>query len=114
MAWITLVVTLLILGYQITVLAINLGPLHKSDFIVFWAAGRLNAAGLNPYDPDQLFPLQKEAGWDKNEPNRWWNPPWVLLLYMPFSFLSHAIARALWLILNLALLFFCADWLWRF
>lgn len=113
-AWICLVVILGVLVYQIPRLARNLGPLHKSDFIAFWVAGRLNIAGLNPYDPDQSFPLQKEVGWDKNKPNRLWNPPWALLFYMPFSFFTYPIARALWLILNLALVFFCADCLWRF
>jgi hypothetical protein len=113
LVWIALAVALSVLIYALTILASNLGPLHKSDFVAFWAAGRLAVEGLNPYDPDQLFPLEKEAGWDKSQPNRWWYPPWTLLPYMLFSFLSHGLARALWLIVNLAIVFLCCDWLWR-
>src|SRR5690606_16719256 len=31
------------------------------DFVEYWAAGRLNADGGDPYDPEQLGPLQRAA-----------------------------------------------------
>jgi len=114
LTWIGLAMTLVILAYELTALAKNLGWLQVTDFMSFWTAGRLNVTGLNPYDNDQLLRLQKEIGWDERSAMTWWNPPWALLLYMPFGLLSYSLARALWLIVNLAIVFFCAEWLWRF
>src|ERR1700758_2168136 len=55
------------------------------DFVEYWAAGRLNAHGENPYDPAKLFPLEKGAGRTTlpldsagNETAvMMWNPPWT-------------------------------------
>jgi hypothetical protein len=33
------------------------------DFMEYWAAGRLFVHGGNPYSPQDLFALQKAAGW---------------------------------------------------
>ena len=32
------------------------------DFVEYWAAGRLNVRGENPYDGALLLPLEREAG----------------------------------------------------
>ena len=42
-----------------------------------------------------------------------WNPPWTLPLVLPFGLLSVRAAHLLWLILQLGVLVFCADRLWR-
>jgi hypothetical protein len=109
-AWICLTVLLGIIGFEIEELE-RKGSL--SDFVAYWAAGRLNAHGDNPYDADKLLCLQKQIGWDKKEPERWWSPPLALLLYMPFGILNYSSARVLWQFLQLGLIFFCTDWLWR-
>jgi hypothetical protein len=85
-------------------------PLY--DFAEYWAAGRLNAAGENPYDPELIDRLEREAGRDC-EALLMWNPPWTLTLVMPFGLLDGRPARLLWLLLHFALLLWSADAAWR-
>ena len=86
--------------------------LRADDFVAYWAAGRLNLAGKNPYSADQLKTLQDPLDWDEQAPLMMWNPPWTLSLLMPFSLLQYRVARALWLILTLVLVLTCADLSW--
>jgi hypothetical protein len=88
--------------------------LGYGDFINYWAPGRLNAHGLNPYSPDNLLPLQREIGLPGDEPKPMFYPPWVFPLLMPFGLLPFGLSRLLWLILNLGVVIFCADWIWRY
>jgi hypothetical protein len=82
------------------------------DFVEYWAAGRLNAQGQNPYDPDALRQLEKAAGRDTPAVPML-NPPWVLPLVMPFGLLEVQTAQLLWLLLQLCALVVSADWLWH-
>src|SRR5262245_54052354 len=77
-----LMVVALLVALTALVLAISRGglpladlPLH--DFVEYWAAGRLLADGENPYDPEKVKDLEKEAG-RTEEPILMWNPPWAL------------------------------------
>ena len=72
-------------------------PEHFSgdDFVEYWAAGRLNLTSGNPYDPNQLHPLELNTGLIEGEPVLWWSPPWVLSMVMPFSYFNYAFGRAL-------------------
>src|SRR5437660_10371433 len=72
--------------------------LPPDDFLQYWAAGRLNATGGNPYDADQLLPLQRSAHRPDDKPAVvMWNPPWALTLAMPFGLLPPRTAQLLWL-----------------
>src|SRR3954449_5872055 len=64
----------------------GLAALPLFDFVEYWAAGRLNAAGENPYDPERIHEVEHEA---EEHPNTvlMWNPPWTLTLVMPFGLL---------------------------
>ena len=84
------------------------------DFVEYWAAGRLNARGENPYDPATLYRQEKEVSPGLTNAIMMWNPPWTLSLVMPFSLLPVRAAHLLWLLLQLALLWGCTDWLWRY
>lgn len=92
------------------------------DFVEYWAAGRLNAHSDNPYDPTKLFHLEKEAGRTNlpldaagNETAvMMWNPPWTLTVVMPLGLLDARLGQLLWLLLNLVIILFCADWTWRY
>jgi hypothetical protein len=88
------------------------GFLPPDDFLQYWAAGRLNATGGNPYDADQLLPLQHAAGRPADRAVMMWNPPWALTLTMPFGLLPPRTAQLAWLAAQLAALVFCADRLW--
>jgi len=88
--------------------------MQSDDFVEYWSAARLNLSGGNPYDPQQLTPLQLQTGRWQGIPLIMWNPPWTLALVMPFGLRSYPSGRALWLLLNIVSVFFCADWFWRF
>jgi Glycosyltransferase family 87 len=77
------------------------------DFVEYWAAARLQLAGLNPYSPEALFPVQKAVGWSESTPLMMWNPPWALALVLPFGALDYPLARSLWFFSHLAVLFIC-------
>jgi hypothetical protein len=88
--------------------------LPPDDFLQYWAAGRLNATGGNPYDADQLLALQRSAGRPADKPAvMMWNPPWVLSLAMPFGLLTPRTAQLAWLLAQLGVIVFAADRLWK-
>ena len=57
------------------------------DFVEYWAAGRLNAVGENPYDPSILHQCERLVSPHLTEAIMMWNPPWSLSIAMPFGFL---------------------------
>jgi hypothetical protein len=85
-------------------------PLY--DFVEYWAAGRLNVHGENPYDPQRIHELEREAGRD-DDAILMWNPPWTLPLVMPLGLLDCHTAHLLWLALLFAAIVTSADALWR-
>lgn len=87
--------------------------LPPDDYVEYWAAGRLNATGLNPYDGALLLPLERDAGRDTDEPVMMWNPPWTLTLAMPVGLLPARIGQLLWLVVSFVLVVGSADQLWR-
>jgi hypothetical protein len=110
----SLVVLAAVIIWQVAHLLENPAILQPDDFVEYWAAGRLNAAGENPYDPSKLLPLQQFAGRDTDEAIMMWNPPWTLTFVMPFGLLDARVSQLLWLALGLASILFCADWTWRY
>jgi hypothetical protein len=82
------------------------------DFVEYWAAGRLNVHGENPYNPERIQELEREAG-RTSEGILMWNPPWTLPLVMPLGLLDCRAAHLLWLTLHFAVLAWCTDALWR-
>lgn len=90
------------------------GPslVQVDDYAEYWSAGRLNMAGLNPYDPAQLLPLQLGLGRTDGVPLMMWNPPWVLALAMPLAVLPYQTSRAVWFVLSISAMAVSARWLW--
>jgi len=87
--------------------------LMGDDYVEYWAAGQLNLSGGNPYNPNQLSPLQLSTGKNFAVPVMMYNPPWLLILAMPFGSLDYPLSRTLWLILFVCIIFYCSDTLWR-
>lgn len=87
-------------------------PLHN-DFVEYWAAARVLLAGGNPYSPAAILAAEVPTGFAGQRPLLMWNPPWTLPFILPFGALSYSQASAAWLLLNLAIVFACADFLWR-
>ena len=88
--------------------------LKTDDFVEYWAAGRLNLTGGNPYNPAELLPLQLQAGRLDGVPVMMWNPPWIMPLVMPFGALAYSFSRLLWLLSHTIIIIFCASYLWRY
>ena len=107
-----LVVVLVSLGWMLVRLSDPALTPHD-DFISSWAAGRLHAAGRNPYDPDQVLAVQRAAGWTKPIPYLVWYPPWTMPLLAPFGLRPYATGRLLWFALHIATCVVSADLLWR-
>jgi hypothetical protein len=114
--------TWLVLAAAVAVLAWQLrsADLHRllppQDFCEYWAAGRLNATGGNPYAPEQLLELQRQpdVGWTKDNAVLMYNPPWTLPFVMPVGLLPFGPARLVWLLLGLLIVVGSADMVWRF
>ena len=80
------------------------------DFAEYWAAGRLFVAHGNPYSWDAMLELEKSLGMEpylsetgEEMPLMMFNPPWTLVLIMPFAQASFAISRLLWFVFGLGL-----------
>jgi hypothetical protein len=82
------------------------------DFIEYWAAAKLTLEGGNPYDGEQLLPLQRAGGRDTDKAVMMWNPPWTLAAVLPLGLLPAREAQLLWLLVNFAAVLFCGDRLW--
>jgi hypothetical protein len=108
--WLGLIVALGILAYQLSGLIARPGVL-ADDYVEYWAAGRLNLSGGNPYAADQLLPLERAVG-RKTEVLLMWNPPWTLALAMPLALFSYPISRLMWLILNIVMILMATNWTW--
>jgi hypothetical protein len=93
-----------------------LGPdgLYLQDFVEYWAAGRLNASGQNPYDPEGMAQIEREGRPYLGQEVMMWNPPWTLAVAMPLGSLPVHWAHLLWLMLSLTIILVGADFLWRF
>src|SRR5262245_47955557 len=66
------------------------------DFPEYWAAGRLNLRGENPYDPARLLAAQQTADPGRRDAVMMWNPPPSLAVYMPLGLLAAPWASLLW------------------
>lgn len=83
------------------------------DFVQYWAAGKLNLAGANPYAPEQLLPLEIQTGVMEGPAVIMWNPPWILAITMPFGIAGYPFSRILWLVVNILVIFVCLNKVWE-
>lgn len=86
--------------------------LKPYDFVQYWSAGRQALDGRNPYDPDELYPLQRSM-YDIRKTVMMWTPPWTLPLTLPFASLPWRFAQMLWLAMQVTAVVLSADLLWR-
>jgi len=85
------------------------------DYSQFWAAGRLNRLGENPYSPEKINEIKSHLSGLDEAPRVVaiaYNPPWVLPVFMVFSLVEYTFSRLLWLILSIGILIYCANRLW--
>jgi hypothetical protein len=84
------------------------------DFPEYWAAAHVLAHSGDPYDGAQLLRVQQAiVGSHLEQATSLWTPPWTLPLYLPFGFLPFAIARYVWLGVQLLMVFAAGELLGR-
>jgi hypothetical protein len=111
---VALTALVVLMGWQVRKLLQDPTIFPPDDFVEYWAAGKLNARGQNPYDPSLLHDLQKrETARQEDEAVMMWNPPWTLSFVMPFGLLPARDAQLLWLLMSLIACVASGDWLWR-
>lgn len=88
-------------------------PLPLFDFMSYWVAGRFYLAGLNPYSPAAMWPIEKALGWT-GPPLVMLNPPWSLVFVAPLGLVSFQVAHYVCLVLSLALETASFLLLWRY
>jgi hypothetical protein len=85
-----------VLGFAADHVVRSPGFILPKDFLEYWAAGRLNLRGENPYDPQNLLAEQRTVQPDRANAVMMWNPPPSLALYMPLGLLPAKWASLLW------------------
>jgi hypothetical protein len=110
--WVWLAATILLtVGCVQLLLAIAPWEKISPDYVCYWAAGKLVAAGRSPYNEELQTRLQQEQGWDKATDGLgrydflpYYYPPWFAAgcaLLVPLGYQGAKIA---WLAVNLEML----------
>ncbi len=113
--WVALLAALALLARLAPTLA-KPEYLPADDFGHFWAAGRLNAQGQDPYQPQAILDLLYQVGRPTETSgvvSVMLNPPWTLPLVMPFGLLNYPLSRLAWLMLTIAVMVLCAEQAWK-
>ena len=92
---------LAVLAWQFRSLLTDPTVWPPDDYVEYWAAGRLQLAGADPYSPELLLPLQRAAGRPTDEAVMMWNPPWTLTYVMPVGALPARVGQLAWFLLGL-------------
>ena len=98
----TLLALVAVLGGQCRALLSDPTVWPPDDYVEYWAAGRLQLGGLDPYSPQLLLPLEREAGRPTDEAVMMWNPPWTLTYVMPLGALPPRVGQLAWFLAGLA------------
>ena len=80
-----------------------------NDFTQYYAAARLLLQRSNPYDVGLLLEAERIIGWEATVPILMWNPPWTLVIIIPFTLFPFQVASILWLAINMAIAILCAT-----
>ena len=89
-------------------------PIGKIDFPAYWSAGYLLAHGENFADPVGIFQIEKMLTTRQEDyPMLTWNPPWLLVLLIPYTWVSFDHAVWWWLLTNITLVFLSAVVMWQ-
>jgi hypothetical protein len=121
----TLGLLALAIGWQLYEVFEDPKVLSPNDYVEYWAAGKLNRLGQNPYDPQLLYPLQHDEakhqymageafGATVNEKAiMMWNPPWTLVVAHPLGMLKPRVGQFVWMGISFTILIYCSFQLWK-
>lgn len=77
----------------------------QADFRGYWSASYLLAHSQNFGDDDLLQQVQKEqTDFDRDYVIKTWNLPWILVWFIPYTFVTFSQAVSLWLFTNVLVL----------
>ena len=84
------------------------------DFKEYWSASRVHLNGGNPYDAQQILPLQQLCANEPEleTPTMLWTPPWTLPLYWPSGLLEPREAHLVWLLIQTLCCLISAILIW--
>jgi hypothetical protein len=89
-------------------------PVGAHDFIAYWAAFDATSDGGDPYDEPSLRAVERELHPRyESGAQRYWNPPWALLLLSPVLVLPFELATSVWLLLTLTATIVAGFVSWR-
>lgn len=114
--WALLIISLLVL-VQLAPTLSKPKYLRGDDFMTYWAGGKLNISGENPYDPQKKEALQITLGDEATDDDLisiMLNPPWAVTFVMPFGLLSYPTSRLAWLMFSIGAILLSVQLLWRF
>jgi hypothetical protein len=90
------------------------GRIGAGDFTGYWSASYLLAHGMNFAEPGRLLQVERNlTGWPETWPIVTWNPPWLLVLLIPYTLVSFARAAWWWVLTSIVLTFTSAAALWQ-
>lgn len=108
------ILAILLLASQIGRLGLTkLAPNWSLDYQQYWGAARVLVAGGNPYDAVTLTKMEATTGIWIGLPVRLWNPPYTLMLALPFAALPFDLAALAWLATSALVVMVCGAALWR-
>jgi hypothetical protein len=97
----------------LSVLSFNPATIARRDFIVYWATGRQLVQHGNPYDPQALNRIERDAGFRGPGSYYMRNTPWALPLAYPLGYFSPTASALPWSLLMLGLLIASVRILWK-
>lgn len=84
------------------------------DFPAYWSASYLLLRGENFGDPTRLLEIEKTlTTWPETYPMVTWNPPWLLVVLLPYTFVPFERAAWWWMLTNITLVSLSAVMLWQ-
>lgn len=92
---------------------VDLQETGKTDLRAYWGASFLLWQEERFNDHDSLMALQLElTGMDENRAQMTWNPPWILVLFIPLAQMPFDSATLLWIFINFFIFIWCLEAVW--
>jgi hypothetical protein len=97
----------------LSILSFDRQIVARRDFIVYWATGQQLVHHQNPYNPDALNKIERDAGFKGGASFYMRNTPWALPFAYPLGFLGPRASALPWSLIMLALLVASVRMLWK-
>ncbi|MGB7264594.1 MAG: glycosyltransferase family 87 protein [Terracidiphilus sp.] len=97
----------------LSVMPFNRNIVSRRDYITYWAAGQQLAHHQNPYDPDAVNRLERDAGFQGGASYYMRNVPWALPLALPLGYSGSMAAALPWSLFMLGLLVASVRIVWK-